>query len=89
MSIENQSRDSLIWQEDKLTLTEVIRQEYSNCVFSAGEVAGHPIDTVYLKLERDGRVDTFLLLRPDEMAAIGWLATGVLWSLAMKGDTGE
>jgi hypothetical protein len=77
-----------IFVEEGLTLTECIRQEYSNCLFSAGLVAGHPADTMYLKLDRDGLTTTFLLLRPDEMAAIGWLATGVLWShhMAEVGD---
>jgi hypothetical protein len=83
---ENQSKSNLIWQEGELTFTEIIRQEYSNCVFSAGSVSGHPVDTLYLKIERNNRVDTFLLLRPDEMAAIGWLATGALWSLLMRED---
>ena len=75
-SIDNENT----WQEDDLLFTEVIRQEYENCVFSAGSVDGHPIDTMYLKLERNGEIDTFLLLRPDEMAAIGWLSSGMLWS---------
>jgi len=75
----NESR-GISWQEGDLTFTEVIRQQYSNCVFSAGMVEGDPVDTMYLRLERNGHVDTFLLLRPDEMAAIGWLAAGCLWS---------
>lgn len=69
----NQSEKELVWKEDDLTFTEAIRQEYNDCVFSAGMVKGHPVDTTYLKLERDGIVSTFLLLRPDEMAAIAWL----------------
>lgn len=75
----NQSK-GLSWTEGDLIFTELIRQEYSNCVFSAGMVEGDPVDTLYLRLERNGKVDTFLLLRPDEMAAIGWLAAGCLGS---------
>lgn len=75
----NQS-DSLTWQEDGLTYTETIRQAYSNCVFSAGMVEGHPVDTMYLQLERDGKRDVCLLLRPDEAAALAWCLTGVLWT---------
>lgn len=74
----NQSRDELTWQEGDLVFTEIIRQEYSNCVFSAGRVDNHPIDSCYLKLEKDGNITTFLLLRPDEVAAIEWLCNGVL-----------
>jgi hypothetical protein len=70
----------------QLKLTELGRQEYAgnNAVFSAGLVEGHPIDTVYLRLERDGEEPTTILLRPDEMAAIAWLCSGVLWSLEMS-----
>lgn len=61
---------------------ETGRQEYAgnNCVFSAGFVEGAGVDTVYLRLEKDGEEPTEILLRPDEMAAIAWLASGVLWS---------
>lgn len=65
---------------DNLELTEVICQEYTNCRFSAGLVEGHPVDTLYLQAEKDGRITTQILVRPDEMAAIAWCATGVLWS---------
>lgn len=65
---------------DNLTFRELIAQPYTNCVVSAGAVDGHPVDTLYLKLERDGLVDTLLLLRPDEAAALAWCLTGVLWS---------
>jgi hypothetical protein len=79
--MKNQAKGSEnTWKEDGYTFTELIRQGYSNCVFSAGSVEGHPVDTLYLMLERNGNIDTFLMLRPDEAAAIGWLMTGVLWS---------
>jgi hypothetical protein len=75
-----------IWTEDidtyRCTFAEVIRQDYTNCTFSAGVVEGHPIDTLYLKWERGGEYN-FLILRPDEMAAIAWCATGALWSDAV------
>ncbi len=74
------------WAEDidghSVTFTERIRQEYTNCYFSAGTVEGHPIDTLYIKFTKEGR-ETFWLLRPDEMAAVAWCATGVLWSDAL------
>jgi len=62
--------------------TEMIRQAYANCCFSAGMVEGHPVDTLYLKFEKNGK-ETLYLLRPDECAAIAWCMTGVLWSDAL------
>lgn len=76
----NQSEDNTTWTDDNLTFTEVIKQAYANCVFSAGLVEGHPVDTMYLNLERDGKRDVLLLLRPDEAAALAWCLTGVLWT---------
>lgn len=72
--------DDVKWTTDGLTFTEVIRQPYSNCVFSAGIVDGHPVDTMYLRWVRDGENGGMLLLRPDEMAALAWCASGVLWT---------
>jgi hypothetical protein len=76
------------FEEDGLTFTEVIRQEYTgnNCVFSGGFVAGADpaCDTMYLRFEKDQEdgthAATSYLLRPDEMAAVAWVASGVLWS---------
>jgi len=79
-SIENHKQ----WTDGSLTFTEVICQEYQNCKFSAGHVDGHPVDTLFLQAEKDGRVTTKLLLRPDEMAAIAWISTGAMWSTFMK-----
>ena len=64
---------------------ELIRQEYgvNHCVFSGGYVDGDPVDTVYLKLEKDGAEPTILLFRPDEMQALAWVCNGVLWSESM------
>jgi hypothetical protein len=65
-----------------VTFNEVDRQVYAgnNCVFSAGFVEGHPIDTMYIRMEKDGVDPTVLLFRPDEMACLAWLISGVLWS---------
>ena len=69
-----------VWQEDELTFTELIRQEYggNNCVISGGFVEGKNkpiVDTVYLKLEKDEVEPTLLLLRADEIQAIAWIAS--------------
>ena len=77
--MRNQSED-IAWTEGDLTFREVIRQEYTNCAFSGGSVEGHPVDTLYIRAEKDGVVTTQLLLRPDEVAAIAWIASGLLWS---------
>lgn len=66
---------------------ETIAQPYANCKVSTGFVEGDPVDTVYLRLERDTDGEDgplMLLLRPDEMAAIAYCATGVLWSHLME-----
>jgi hypothetical protein len=64
-----------------LVYTELINQEYANCVISAGLVEGHPVDTLYLKFDRNTDEALTILLRPDEMAAIAWCASGSLWSI--------
>lgn len=74
-----------MWHESGLTFTEVIRQEYggNNCIISAGFVKGEnkpEVDTNYLRLEKDGVEPTVLLLRPDEMQSIAWVASGAVWS---------
>lgn len=74
-----------MFEEDGNTFEELIRQEYggNNCVISAGFVDGDnkpPEDTCYLRLEKDGVEPTVLLLRPDELQAIAWVATGAVWS---------
>lgn len=71
----------------EITYHEAVAQEYTNCKISTGFVEGHPIDTMYLRLERDTDGETgplMLLLRPDEMAAIAYCAAGVLWSHLME-----
>lgn len=69
-----------------LNYDEVLRQEYlgNNCVFSAGFVTGHEVDTMYLRFEKDGAEPEIIHLRPDEMACIAWLASGVLWSSEVR-----
>lgn len=54
------------------------RQEYTDCVFSAGLVSGIEPDTIYLRLMRDE--PTTLFLRPDEAQAIITILSGALWS---------
>jgi hypothetical protein len=43
-------------------------------------VDGHPVDTIYLKLEREEEEPTLILLRRDEALTITWLLSGALWS---------
>jgi len=73
------------WEDNGLIFTENIRQEYpaNECIISSGHIVGDnkpKTDTMYLQLEKKGKITTQLLLRPDEMAAIAWVATGSLWS---------
>lgn len=66
----------------ELQFAEVADQLYAGngARFSAGFVAGHPVDNMYFRLERPGEDDVVILLRPDEVAIIANLLTGVLWS---------
>lgn len=68
--------------DEEIIYQEISRQEYAgnNCVFSADFVEGHAIDTMYLRMERQGAKTLMLILRPDEMAIVSTLVTGVLWS---------
>lgn len=67
---------------DGLQFTEAWRQEYggNNCVFAAGLVEGHPVDSLYLAIEKDGEQTMLLLLRPDEASAIVMALTGAMWT---------
>ena len=72
----------------EVTYHEAVSQLYANCKISTGFVEGHPVDTMYVRLERDtdgADGPLMLLLRPDEMAAIAYCATGILWSHLMEG----
>jgi hypothetical protein len=82
VAIENQSTEDTEFTTGGIVCTEYIRQEYAHndCVFSAG-MTTHPVDTLYLRIEKPGVYPTMLLLRPDELAAIAWCASGVLFSL--------
>lgn len=72
-------------------LKELYKLEYAGnkAIFSTGYVENHPHDTLYLRLERNGEDVVCLLLRPDEMALIANLATGVLWSKMVDELPGE
>ena len=74
-----------VWETDGLIFSEMVRQPYTNCVFAAGYVDGHPVDTIYLRWER-GDDGGMLMLRPDEAAALGWLLNGMLWSVLVQVD---
>lgn len=85
--LKNVSLDeSISWEDEGIEYTETIRQEYTgnNCIFSGGSIKGHKYDTVYLKFEKDGRDPFTVLMTPDEMAGIAWIASGVCWSELMK-----
>lgn len=77
--MNNHSTTEKKWTIDGLTYEESCRQDYSNCSFATGTVTGSPVDTMYLELVRNGKTDVFLLLRPDEVAALAWVLNGVLW----------
>lgn len=68
-----------VFQHAAYTCTELISQPYLNGTISTGLLEGHPVDSVYLRLQR-GEEDLLLTLRPDEMAALAFVATGLLWS---------
>ena len=84
LHVENGSRTDKEWDIDGKHYRELCRQEYQNCSFSTGEVTGHPVDTMYLRIERDGEHQMFLLLRPDEASAIAWVLTGAQWSFQIS-----
>ena len=67
---------------DELTYSEVDSQFYAgnDCSFSSGIVGGHPVDTIYLKMEKDGEEATVLHLRTDEAVRIAALLCNAVWS---------
>jgi hypothetical protein len=78
-----------IYKENGLIFTELIRQDYcgNNCVISAGFVKGKnkpKVDTCYLRLEKNNVETVVLLLRPDELQSIAWVASGAIWSHLME-----
>lgn len=87
--MESPQSDVVTYQENGLTFTEIIKQEYTgnHCIISGGFVEGDnkpAVDEIYLRLEKDGVDPTLILLRPDEMQIISWIASGVLWSYLMN-----
>ena len=42
--------------------------------------SGHPVDNLYLRIERPGTEEMTLLLRPDEVSALVYVLNGALWS---------
>jgi hypothetical protein len=79
---------NVTYKENGLTYCEMIRQEYTvnHCVISSGFVDGKnkpKVDTIYVKLEKDGVKPTILLLRPDEAQSLAWVSSGVVWSYLM------
>ena len=66
------------YDESGLEYEEMCSQPYEDCCVSAGLVTGHPVDTIYLRWQRDGDEERTLLLRHDEAAAIAWCTTGAL-----------
>jgi hypothetical protein len=71
---------TLKYEEHECMLTPAAVQEYSNCFFEAGFVQGHPNDTVYIRLGREGVEPFIALLRFDEMLALSWVMSGTMWS---------
>lgn len=76
----------LVPDEMVIEYQETGRQPYggNDCVFSAGLCDGHPIDSMYIRLERGTEEPIMILFRPDEMMALGWLINGALWSWQMR-----
>jgi hypothetical protein len=62
------------WTIDGLTYYESAVEEYAanSCYISAGLVVGHAVDSVYIRLEKNDNPDeeVFVILRPDELAAL-------------------
>jgi hypothetical protein len=79
--------DETTWTEGGLVFRELVRQGYSNSAFSAGTVEGAGVDTAYLRWQKDGGDGGMLLLRPDEMAAIAYVAAGMAWSVLLEMQT--
>lgn len=85
---QSPSGETVSWEDSEgRVFHETIRQEYNNCLLCAGQVENAGVDTLFLHLERHaepGKIGgQLILLRPDEMAVIGWLASGALYSHCM------
>ena len=70
------------WTIDGLTYTEIAADEYNgnHCRISAGLVEGHDHDALYFRLEKEQDPDreVFILVRPDEMAALASVCSETL-----------
>lgn len=77
-----------VWIVSGLTYAEIAAQPYEDIIISAGKVEGHPVDTLYFRFERDGEPDkeVFVLVRPDEAAALIQVLSGALWSKLVADD---
>ena len=62
---------------------EIDKQPYADASFSAGLVYSHPVDTIYLKMERTGEKELLILLRDDEATRIAALLANAVWSLLL------
>ena len=72
----------MFFEGHECTLTPCCRQEYQDCIFDAGLVEGHPVETVYVCLKR--KTETMIFMRSDEMQALIWVMAGALWSEAQS-----
>jgi len=70
--------------EYTLKCEPMVSQPYSNCIIDAGMVEGHPVDTIYLRFQREAEEPTIFFLRKDEALAIIWVLSGTLWSDSME-----
>ena len=78
------------WTIDGLTYHESAVLEYppNKCYISAGLVQGHVADSVYIRLEKnnDPAQEIFIVLRPDELAALLAVGSGALREHMLTGQ---
>lgn len=70
-----------------MEISEVDSQTYTgnNCIFSSGLVFDPDgIETIYLRVQKDGDQPHTLYLRTDEAARIAALLSNAIWSLEMR-----
>jgi hypothetical protein len=66
---------------------ETVRQDYTNCSFSAGIVTNHPTSSVYMRFDPVGveaQEAQYIFLRDDEALAMAWCLIGACWTRAME-----
>ena len=73
---------------NEIEYSELFRQPYGNGKYiSAGIMANHPDDTVYLEFGTEtGGPNQRIWLRPDEAATIVWLLGACLYSECLRMD---